>query len=151
MFYYCPYCRNVYDGKALRITDPYEYNTICPLATCNNDAFEIDEEMIVPIQILNEKGYWTRFCCSGHVYTDNSGGYLMFDTNKCRMPDTSPKGWYIDEMCIRYDSTKEELTPAERRKYVQRKINALVTWCESLPEAEEPDPTQPRMIEIEAY
>ena len=34
--------------------------------------FECDEEMAGIIRILNQKGYRTRFCCSGHLYDEIS-------------------------------------------------------------------------------
>ena len=33
-----------------------------------DDYFEIDDYIAKPVQILNLKGYKTRFCCSGHPY-----------------------------------------------------------------------------------
>ena len=33
-----------------------------------DDYFEIDDYIAKPVQILNQKGYKTKFCCSGHPY-----------------------------------------------------------------------------------
>lgn len=32
-----------------------------------NNVFEVDEDIADTILILNKKGYYTKFCCSGHV------------------------------------------------------------------------------------
>lgn len=43
-------------------------SVLCPY--CNDEdanMFEIDEYMINPIRTLNQKGYYTKFCCEGHV------------------------------------------------------------------------------------
>ena len=37
-----------------------------------SDFFECDEEMAGIILLLNQKGYRTRFCCSGHLYDEIS-------------------------------------------------------------------------------
>ena len=43
------------------------YTVDCINESCDGQMFECDEEMIVPIKILNDKGYGTKFCCSGHL------------------------------------------------------------------------------------
>lgn len=32
-----------------------------------DNVFEVDEDIADTISILNKKGYYTKFCCSGHV------------------------------------------------------------------------------------
>lgn len=32
-----------------------------------DNVFEVDEDIAEAISILNKKGYYTKFCCSGHV------------------------------------------------------------------------------------
>ena len=48
------------------------------------DFIDIDEWIAPTIQVLNQKGYTTRFCCSGHPLNDN---WLFIDTSK-------EKGYY---------------------------------------------------------
>jgi hypothetical protein len=48
--------------------------------------FEVDEMIAPVISLLNKKGYWTVYCCSGHFddckydgfNTSNSSCYIMF-------------------------------------------------------------------------
>jgi len=42
------------------------------------DFIDIDEWIVPTIQVLNQKGYTTRFCCSGHPLDD----WLFIDTSK---------------------------------------------------------------------
>ncbi len=42
------------------------------------DFIDIDEWIAPTIQVLNQKGYTTRFCCSGHPLDD----WLFIDTSK---------------------------------------------------------------------
>ena len=37
-----------------------------------DDYFEVDDLIALPIQILNRKGYRTRFCCAGHPFDELS-------------------------------------------------------------------------------
>ena len=68
--------------SSLRIFNDTENHVSIECPYCNDedaDMFEIDEYMINPIKALNEKGYYTKFCCEGHVYSsyvqDVSGIY----------------------------------------------------------------------------
>jgi hypothetical protein len=42
-----------------------------------DDYIDVDELIAPTIQVLNQKGYTTRFCCSGHPLTDN---WLFIDS-----------------------------------------------------------------------
>lgn len=41
-----------------------------------DDVFEVDEYIAEAISILNKKGYYTKYCCSGHTFDD--GRYITF-------------------------------------------------------------------------
>lgn len=56
------------------------------LETCNvnycsdyneDDYFEVDENIALVIVELNKKGYITAYCCSGHIFNDQSDDELM--------------------------------------------------------------------------
>ena len=68
MPYLCLDCYEVYNMNL-----PY-----CPKPSCNGHIIEVDELMLATIMLLNEKGYCTQFCCSGHIY-DYASPYVLFD------------------------------------------------------------------------
>ena len=41
-----------------------------------DNVFEVDEDIADTISILNKKGYYTKYCCSGHVKDPNI--YYMY-------------------------------------------------------------------------
>ena len=133
-FYLCPACGNVYDGDFLNIEDRFE-GGYCPIASCGCRVFEIDEDMIEPITNLNQKGYATEFCCTGHLYDGSLGAYIKFKHRLCT-PKTVPKGWYADAddnyTCIRADIKGK--TFDQRRKCIFRNMTNLIEWSRELPE-----------------
>lgn len=52
----------------------------CPKTSCNGHIVEIDELMLPIIMLLNQKGYITEHCCSGHIYDDCCYPYVIFDS-----------------------------------------------------------------------
>ena len=46
------------------------------------NSFDIDEEMFPIIQILNQKGYTTTYCCSGHLHKPYNS---IFDHNEIKI------------------------------------------------------------------
>lgn len=67
MSYLCLNCYKVYKNK--------------PKKNCCSNAIEIDDFMIPSIVLLNQKGYKTEFCCSGHIYDDVCCPYISFDSS----------------------------------------------------------------------
>lgn len=66
MSYMCMGCYEVYDRDL----------GYCPKPSCYSDVVEIDELMIPTIKMLNEKGFATQYCCSGHVYDNGCAAYI---------------------------------------------------------------------------
>lgn len=71
MAYLCMSCLQVYKDNLKH----------CPKADCYGKVEEIDELMLPIIKTLNEKGYKTDFCCSGHVYENKFGScpYILLN------------------------------------------------------------------------
>lgn len=69
MAYMCMGCYEVYDRDL----------GYCPKSTCLSEVVEIDDLMLPAIKMLNEKGYMTEFCCSGHVYDNGCNIYVTLD------------------------------------------------------------------------
>jgi hypothetical protein len=63
----CENCNILYDSQ----TDQ------CGL--CKNGLAEIDPLLAETIQMLNKRGYKTKFCCQGHTNTNPIQSYIMFD------------------------------------------------------------------------
>ena len=69
MAYVCMECYEVY-----RTNLGY-----CPKVSCyGSEVVEIDDLMLPIIIELNQKGYCTDYCCSGHAYVDNNAPYILF-------------------------------------------------------------------------
>ena len=138
-FYLCPECGNVYDGdfikKVRNIENRFE-DGYCPIASCCGRVFEIDEDMIEPITNLNQKGYATAFCCTGHLYDGSLGAYIKFRHNRCT-PKTVPKDWYVDaEDCTCIRAEIKGNTFDQRRECIFRNMTNLIEWSRELPEYE---------------
>lgn len=70
MAYLCMGCYEVYDRDLGR----------CPKSSCDCRVVEVDELMVPAIILLNQKGYMTEFCCSGHVYDNGCTSYVLLDS-----------------------------------------------------------------------
>lgn len=126
-YYMCSSCFQAYKSDCIQTNKLG--NAWCPNVECNgNMLFEIDELMIKPIQILNKKGYKTKYCCSGHSYEKYPSPYIMFNF----IPSYCPKDWYIDDNCIRAKKYSIEeflnFTLEEKQKYIFNSINNLLIW-----------------------
>jgi hypothetical protein len=76
----CLTCWEVFDSDAMNraIGMPL----FCPKKSCcGQDVVDLDECMIPIIKVLNEKGYYTRFCCSGHSWANIPTSDFYADTH----------------------------------------------------------------------
>ena len=114
----------------------------CPKVGCNGSMYEVDELMLPTIKILNEKGYTTKFCCSGHYYHSNSSGYLWFE-EWVELPNL-PEGFSIDKntevgICIRptraFDRNHYEPTYKDF-SIICDEAKSLFEWAANLPEVD---------------
>ena len=128
LYYLCTCCGNVFSGETIKIDDEY-YMMSCPISSCCGEIFEIDEEMIIPIKTLNDKGYITRFCCSGHLYGTPGEGYVSFCEDT--VPKAAPRGWVIDGNAIRYKYS-DNASDVKKLKERHKKIESLIEWCDKL-------------------
>ena len=51
----------------------------CDIEGLDDDYFEVDDLIALPIQILNRKGYKTRFCCAGHPFETLGESVVPFE------------------------------------------------------------------------
>jgi len=130
----CMSCYEVYDDF---YSKHFEF---CPKADCvGGEVVEVDELMIPAIIELNKKGYYTEFCCSGHIYDVSAGGYIKFAEGI--EIETPPNGWEIesalmdDTTIIRYTFESED----KLDKYIEimEAMQSLMCWVLLLGECEE--------------
>lgn len=130
-----------------------EYRGTCPI--CNEIVkFEIiDINMVDIINILNDKGYYTAFCCEGHVDDDGfTNPYVYFYISndiKILNKYPLPKTWYIDDDSFKNDvfiirdhiieEIDDNIDDDEAIKWFKENWNQeesmkdLYEWAESLP------------------
>ena len=134
--YMCLDCYEIYNKEDIRTNEFCDY-VGCPKTNCVGQLIEIDELMIPTIKILNQKGYYTKFCCSGHYYGQHPNGYIMFEEN-IDVPNL-PIGWNKEEFnnCITIrNSIPNKLCKRPTIKDFKKICNnakILVDWAIKLP------------------
>lgn len=96
MGYICLSCYNEYYKDGLNLTGNNGYKYRCPLCTCGDlNVVEIDDILLPIIKKLNQKGYITQYCCSGHTYEGDTNTYIAFDNDT--IPKTIPKDFILED------------------------------------------------------
>lgn len=96
MGYICLSCYNEYYKDGLNLTRNNGYKYRCPLCTCGDlNVVEIDDMLLPIIKKLNQKGYITQYCCSGHTYENDTNTYISFDTDT--VPKSIPKDFILED------------------------------------------------------
>lgn len=136
--YLCLSCGEIYSSEYLRI-DEYADFAFCPKSNCIGKIVEVDELLLPTIKILNEKGYTTKYCCSGHWSGQLPNGYIMFDEG-IDVPNL-PKGFIrevsgIDSITIRSDMARRKPTLNDFKKICDN-AKVLVDWADNLPQFDE--------------
>lgn len=131
----CLECFEVYDEESMFKTK-YDYDTemYCPKKSCEGNVIEVDELLLLSIKILNQKGYLTKFCCSGHIYSSYPDTYIMFEED-IELPDM-PNGFYKDSKnCIRKDYfiIKDNGYELKLQKEIIKTSIDILTWVKKLP------------------
>ncbi len=125
--YVCPKCFNQLDK--------------CACNTSEKDLIRIDKDIQKHIRILNQKGYKTIFCCSGHAeeyakynFTDLYISFLLTSENFI----TLPEGFYIKKQkntfktVMKYRFPKK-LSKEEFENMHKKVLDDLLKWCNELP------------------
>ena len=96
MGYICLSCLNEFNKEELSFNDKYgNYRYKCPIKKCSSyDMVEIDDLILPIIKILNQKGYKTEYCCSGHLTERDTNTYIVFDKNT--IPKIIPKDFILE-------------------------------------------------------
>lgn len=138
MAYMCMNCFETYVFSDLNTKDKYGMYSVarCPKTNCFGDIIEIDELMLLPITILNKKGYMTEFCCAGHYYDNIVNTYIKFSDNY-KFPHL-PKGFKLESESYNNTIRKKydyiDLSDYERCKEIIQTSLDLLEWVDGLDE-----------------
>jgi len=138
----CLNCYKIYNQKTIK-------NNMCKVKECCGDVVEVDELFVPIIAELNRKGYFTQYCCSGHV-AGNGGfhSYIYFE-DYTHLPSL-PDGYKHDQDMyphIKFEDGKvsilryfdEKLNLTELSKQLYKNSISVLEWVEGLPDLNEKD------------
>ena len=135
--YLCLKCDEVYDEDLIALReygDGFSRYRECPKSSCNGMVIEVDEVILPTIRVLNQKGYITLFCCSGHFNMGVSNIYIKFEEEcfDAIINSDLPEDFEIEDGdVIRY--TPSEIYSAERKfEFILQKNIELLQWATSL-------------------
>ena len=129
----CLNCFEVYSNEYRY--DRRDYN-FCPKLGCDGEVVEIDELMIPVIKTLNEKGYCTEYCCSGHYGDGYTNTYIKF-SEWVELPEELPDGFVYEERgnVIRKNYV-DNLHPNQKYIEILNTTKDLIKWADNLPDEE---------------
>jgi hypothetical protein len=129
----CDTCWEVYKGYIGILEDGQP----CPKEHCLGHLQDMDELIIPVVKILNEKGYWTEFSCSGHFHSgEEARPYIMFEEEvKEKEIRSLPAGFTVEkgnngQVVIRKHIRAS--TEAEMQRKVLKTAADLLEWAEKL-------------------
>ena len=106
--------------------------------------FEVDDKIAQHIKNLNNKGYVTEYCCSGHPEKPNLG-YILFDSStSLDIQDYEiepPEDWFYIQLpndrrigiYMKGSGNKEFIYSGQvTDEYIDDKLNKLEEWVNSL-------------------
>ena len=104
--------------------------------------FEVDDKIAESIIKLNNKGFETAMCCSGHPDEKEITPYVMFNKFVSYGIEYIPFGWIVDkrfkELVIRRFFTDEEKEIFTKEQLVDIAAKELDSWADTLPDFENP-------------
>ena len=104
--------------------------------------FEVDDKIAESIIKLNNKGFETAMCCSGHPDEEEIIPYVMFNRFVSYGIEYIPCSWVIDkrfkELVIRRYFTSEEKEIFTKEQLVDIAARELDSWADTLPDFKNP-------------
>ena len=99
--------------------------------------FELDDKIADIIIKLNEKGYNSEACCSGHSDESNSNPYIMFTQSASYMLKEYgvPDNWHKEPfsvLLISRDFTQEELDMLGKETCIDVAMKELANWVDKI-------------------
>ena len=134
----CDTCFNIDKRK-------YRYQLSCKDKSCDGIMVEIDELFLLPISILNKKGYFKKFCCSGHLLDSCCDAYISFEEDIVlpNLPlefDYDANRWhhiYKDSEFNGFETIRTEFYKdkelSDKYKKILKASENLLIWAEQLP------------------
>ena len=99
--------------------------------------FEIDDKIAESIIKLNNKGFETTMCCSGHPDEEEIIPYVMFNKFVSHVIEYIPCSWVIDkrfkELVIRRFFDDEEKEIFTKEQLIDIAAKELDSWVDTLP------------------
>lgn len=140
----CLTCFEYFDKELIRFHDHFDANNICPKTKCDGDIIEVDELFLPIIKILNQKGYITTYCCSGHI-TENYSSYIAFDED-IELPNLPPLYQYDKDKYPHVDWSNKSGSHCIRRDINRTNESAIfnellknaknvLKWAKKLPDS----------------
>lgn len=128
MSHLCLSCYEILEeAKHLRYI-PYKNKVggyhICP--KCGGEIVEIDDFILPTIILLNQRGYKTLHCCSGHPNENISNCYIKFDES-IQLPSI-PKGFRKQP-----NNTIRKMFQNPRQSEITQTAIDLLKWAVNLP------------------
>lgn len=121
--------------------EPYYLNTVnydgitpCPIHNCYGEVVDIDDNFFEAIRTLNRLDYRTKFCCSGHTWSNSA--YICFEEGIVEQSFPNlPHGFTPDKdqshgLLIR--SSSKGTTTSEQLISLAEIASELTNWTESL-------------------
>lgn len=142
MPYVCLACWQVYDNSIektvtnVKTEGGTEPTIFCPKINCNaGEVVEIDELYLPVIRLLNEKGYMTKYCCSGHAYERIPDTYIVFHELVKELPNL-PEGAEMDNdgKIKLYYNYPEDISEIELYHLILQNAQKVLKWVMELPE-----------------
>lgn len=131
--YLCLDCGEVYNSEQLNLS-PFIEDILCPKSSCHGYLIEVDELLIPTIKLLNDKGYTTNYCCSGHYNNHNPRCYILF-AEGIDIPNV-PKRFKKVKFgnCISLESLYSSKRQSYRDFYeICDNVKSLLKWAINLP------------------
>ena len=99
--------------------------------------FELDDKIADIIIKLNQKGYNSESCCSGHSNESNSNPYIMFTQSASYMLKEYgvPDNWRKEPfpvLLISRDFTQEELDTLGKETCINVAMKELSNWVDKI-------------------
>ena len=99
-------------------------------------TFEVDDKIAESIIKLNNKGFETAMCCSGHPDEEEIIPYVMFNKFVSHVIEYIPFSWVVDkrfeELVIRRYFTSEEKEIFTKEQLIDIAAKELDNWVDSL-------------------